>query len=135
MSFRYKSALVSLVSLALGYGWYFGALLAHGGAPHGPVSRLMIAVLIVIVLQIIGHILIAVTSGEARAAMDERERGFDRRATSVGYQILVVGALCGVATMHIGFDRAGMGNAIVFAVVLAECARQAKFLMLHHRAA
>ncbi len=135
MSFRYKSALVSLVSLALGYGWYFGVLLAQHGHPAGPVSHLIFAVILTTVLQIVGHILIAVLPGEPRGAMDERERAFDRRATSVGYQILVVGALGAAATLHLGFDRAGMANAIVLAIVVAECARQAKFLKLHHSAA
>lgn len=135
MSYRYKSALVSLVSLAIGYGWYFGALLAAHGRPGGPVLHLVFAVVITTVLQIAGHILITVTGREQRTAMDERELGFDRRATSVGYQILVVGALCAAATIHLGFDRAGMANAIVLAIVIAECARQAKFLKLHHSAA
>jgi len=135
MSFRYKSAIVSLVSLVIGYGWYFAALLAHHGSPGWPVGHLVGSVFIVTVLQIVGHILIAVTSKDRYGKMDERELAFDRRATTVGYQMLIVGALCAAATIHIGFGAHALANCIVLAIVVAECARQLKFLVLHHTTA
>lgn len=135
MSYRYKSALVSLVSLAIGYGWYFGVLIAHRGSTGWPVVHLAGSVAIVTVLQIVGHIFIAVTSQDSRVPMDERELAFDRRATTVGYQMLIVGALLAVATLHIGFKGPDIANCVVLAIVIAECARQLKFLKLHHSAA
>jgi hypothetical protein len=67
--------------------------------------------------------------------MDERERAFDRRATMVGYYVLIVGALLGIATLHLGFDGPMVGDAVLFAIVFAECTRQTVFLIAHHRAA
>ena len=135
MSFRYKSALLSLVSLVAAYGWYFGAILA--GPPGGvaQVVRLAGAIVVIVVVQIVGTIAIAVTSRDRYGAMDERERGFDRRATAVGYYLLLIGALGAAASMHLGASRPDMANLIVLAIVIAEAVRQAVFLILHHRAA
>jgi len=137
MSFRYKSALLSLVSLAAVYGWFFIRLMTDGPdvSPAQHIARLGGTVLAVAVIQIVGHIVIAGTSSDKYDAMDERERGFDRRATSLGYYVLIVGALAAVATVHIGFSGPDIGYAVVLAIVIAECARQAVFLTLHHRAA
>lgn len=137
MSFRYKSAVLSLISLAAVYGWYFAAWAAdrragsHGAEP----ARLVATVVIVIVIQIVGNIVIAVTSRDKWSSMDERERGFDRRATNAGYYILISGALLAAATLHLGAHANDMADAILLAVVLAECSRQAVFLISHHRAA
>lgn len=137
MSFRYKSALLSLISLAAVYGWYFAAWAAdrraglHGAEP----VRLVMTVVAVIVIQIVGNIVIAATSGDRWGSMDERERGFDRRATNAGYYILTAGALLAAATLHLGAHPHDMADAPLLAVVLAECARQAVFLISHHKAA
>ncbi|WP_116092168.1 hypothetical protein [Sphingomonas crusticola] len=135
MSFRYKSALLSLVSLVLIYGWFFVALLYDRHAdPAQMMMRLAGSVLLTAAIQIVGHIIIALTSSDKYSAMDERERGFDRRGTSVGYYVLILGALCAVATLHLGAHGPDIGYAVVLAIVLAECARQALFLVLHHKA-
>jgi hypothetical protein len=136
MSFRYKSALLSLVSLALIYGWFFASLMRdRHTSPVEMFVRLAGTVLLTVIFQIVGHAVIALTSRDKYGAMDERERGFDRRATSVGYYILITGALAAIATVHLGADAPDMGYAVLLAIVVAECARQAAFLILHHRAA
>jgi len=136
MSFRYKSALLSLVSMALVYGWFFATLMLHkfGGWHFNPVVSLGGAVLALAAIQIIGHIVIAGTSSDKYGAPDERERAFDRRATMVGYYVLIVGALVAIATLHLGFSAPDVGHAVLLAIVFAECTRQAIFLIAHHRA-
>lgn len=135
MSFRYKSALLSLVSMAAVYAWYFAFLIVHfrTGHPFNPVSHLIVTIVLLTFIQILGHILIAGTSSDKYGAPDERERAFDRRATMVGYYVLIVGALAAIATLHLGFDGPKIGDAVLFAVVFAECTRQAVFLIAHHR--
>ena len=137
MSVRYKSALLSLASLVLIYGWYFTSWIAdrYSGSHGAEPARLMGTVLAVIVIQVVGTILIAATAPDRWGVMDERERGFDRRATGVGYYVLIVGALAAAATSHAGAHPHDMADAILLAVVVAECARQAMFLLSHHRAA
>lgn len=137
MSLRYKSALLSLASLTIVYGWYFAEWLddrrtgAHGAEP----ARLAATVLAVAVVQVVGMVLIAATSRDRWGVMDERERAFDRRATGIGYYVLVAGALMAAATLHVGARPRDMADAVLLAVVVAECARQVVFLVSHHRAA
>ena len=137
MSFRYKSALLSLVSMALVYGWFFMSVMLHRhGDGHGnPAAHLGAAILALALIQIVGHAIIAGTSSDKYGAPDERERAFDRKATMVGYYVLIVGALAGIATLHLGFSGPDVGHAVLLAIVFAECTRQAVFLTLHHRAA
>src|SRR3569833_907721 len=91
MSFRYKSALLSLISMAAVYAWYFAFLVIHfrTGHPFNPVSHLVGTILLLVFIQIVGHVIIAGTSSDKYGAPDERERGFDRRATMVGYYVLI----------------------------------------------
>lgn len=137
MSFRYKSALLSLISMAAVFAWFFGVVILHfrTGHPFNPVAHLMGTIMALIVIQIVGHILIAGTSSDKYDRMDEREKAFDRRATQVGYYVLIAGALIGIGTLHIGFNGPMIGYAVLFAAILAECTRQAVFLIAHHRAA
>ncbi|CAN5435819.1 hypothetical protein BH09PSE6_BH09PSE6_01060 [soil metagenome] len=137
MSFRYKSALLSLVSLVLIYGWYFaGWFVDHRDGVHfdGPAS-LLHAVMLVVVTQIVGHVVIARTSSDHYGAMDERELSFDRRATSAGYYLMIIGTLAAIGTLHLGARAGDLANAALLAIVVAECSRQAIFVALHHRAA
>lgn len=97
-------------------------------------TRLVETVVTVVLVQVVGTILIALSSGDRWGSLDERERGFDRRATNVGYYILIAGALTAAATLYIGAQPRDMVNAILLAVVTAECARQTVFLISHHRA-
>ena len=105
------------------------------GHQINPISHLIGTIVLLAVIQIVGHAIIAGTSSDKYGAPDERERGFDRRATRVGYYVLIVGALAAIATLHLGFDGPKIGDAVLFAVVFAECTRQAVFLIAHHRAA
>ncbi len=135
MSFRYKSALLSLVSLALIYGWYFGRMIIGGS--HGLVGGyggLVATIVMVSIVQIVGHILIAALSGDRAHKLDERERAFDRRATSVGYYALIAGLFGILPLFQVGQNAAALANSVVLLVVVAECARQAVFLIQHHRA-
>ncbi|CAN5301604.1 hypothetical protein BH10PSE17_BH10PSE17_15670 [soil metagenome] len=137
MSFRYKSALLSLISLVAIYGWYFlNWLIDHKDHVHfdGPV-RLGGTVVLVTVVQVVGHMVIARTSSDRYGAMDERELGFDRRATSAGYYLMIIGTLAAIATLHFGAGPGDLANAALLAIVIAECSRQAIFVGLHHRVA
>ncbi len=134
MSFRYKSALLTLATLVAIYAYYF-ARVASGVPGADAVALLVEIVVAIVVVQIVGHIAIAATSADRYAAMDERERTIDRRATGVAYYLLIVTTLAAAATLHLGSGRSTMANAILLAIVVSECTRQAVFLSLHHRVA
>jgi hypothetical protein len=132
MSPRYKGALLSLISLAVIYLIYL-ARVASGTSGRGAVHLLLGAIATIVIVQIAGHAIIAGTSSDRYAPMDERERDIDRRATAIGYYLLVICALAAAATLHLGASPPQMANAMLLAVVLSECARQAIFLAFHHR--
>jgi uncharacterized membrane protein YbaN (DUF454 family) len=135
MSFRQKMAAISLAALVLMYGWYFANVLMAGGAIPGgrAVGMVVIAILGVAVIQIVGASLIAIVTREGQQPMDERERSIERRAKEGAYVLLIVGALIAATLIHLGAGRIQMANAILAAVVVAEIARYAGFLVLHHR--
>ncbi len=133
MSIRYKSALLTLISLAVIYTYYF-ARIAAGVPAEDAIGLLIEVVITIVIVQIVGHALIAGTSSDRYAPMDERERAIDRRATAVGYYLLIASTLAASAILHMGSGKAQTANAILLAVVLTECVRQAVFLSLHHRA-
>ncbi len=138
MSFRYKSALLSLASLLILYGYYFARVISEFASRAHVVDQVVLLVGIVVaivVVQVVGHAILALTSADRYGPMDERERAIDRKATGVGYYLLIVTSLGAGLTLHFGAGKADMANAILAAVVLAECVRQAVFLALHHRAA
>jgi hypothetical protein len=137
MSFRYKSALLSLTSMALVYGWFFVTLMIHrhNGWHAEAIVHLGGTVLFLAIIQIVGHAIIAGTSSDKYDSMDERERAFDRRATAVGYYILITGGLAAIATLHLGWDGPEVAHGVLLSIVVAECTRQAVFLISHHKAA
>jgi hypothetical protein len=132
MSPRYKGALLSLVSLVAISAYYF-ARVASGLSGHEAIGLLHGTILAIIIVQIAGHAIIAGTSSDRYAPMDERERAIDRRATAVGYYLLLVCALAATATLHLGANPPQMANAMLLAVVVCEGTRQGLFLALHHR--
>jgi hypothetical protein len=137
MSFRYKSALLSLISMVLVYGWYFGGMIAAGrhGMDNGNMTRLVGTIVALAIVQVAGHILIAAFSRDRGTCLDERERTFDLRATNVGYYALIAGLFSMLPMIGSARSVGSFANAVVLMVVAAECARQLAFLTQHHRAA
>jgi hypothetical protein len=138
MSFRYKSAWVSLVSMVLVYGWYFGGVIAaghNGFGTGGTMVGLIATIVILTVLQIVGHILIAIFSPGWSGKLDEREWAFELRATNVGYYALIAGLFGMVPLIGAAGSVHSFANAVVLMVVAAECARQVVFLTQFHKAA
>jgi hypothetical protein len=135
MSFRYKSALLSLVSMVVVYGWYFGSMIAAGrhGMEGGNMARLIGTIVVLTIVQIAGHILIAIFSGDRSTRLDERERGFDLRATNVGYYSLIAGLFSMIPLIGSARSIGSLANAVVLMVVAAEIARQVTFLTQYHR--
>jgi archaellum biogenesis protein FlaJ (TadC family) len=124
MSFREKSAWISFVSILVVFGAYFwnanrilqGAVETHRGFVIS-VGLLAAFVLIEIVL----HVTVAMQAPEeALAPKDEREQLIELKATRVAFQVLVVGALAGVAMMHITRSVWVMGQHVLLAIVFAE---------------
>ncbi|HEV3061774.1 MAG TPA: hypothetical protein VGY48_26215 [Vicinamibacterales bacterium] len=124
MSFREKSAWISFVSILLVFGAYFWnvARVLGGRVGQDAAYGISIGLLIAFVLlEIVLHIAVAIQApDEARAPRDERERLIEMRATRVAFQVLVVGALAGVGTLHVTRSAWVMSQVVLLAVVVAE---------------
>jgi len=93
MSFREKSAWITLVTVLLCFGVYFGAVFT-GAVPAHSWAMLHLAlgaILTLIVLQIALTIFAAVTTPkDGRGPRDEREKMIQARSHTIGYYVLMV---------------------------------------------
>ena len=137
MSFRQKTALVSVLALLLMYGWYFAETLQQRAtgiaSASGQLAMLNIAVIGVVIIQVVGAVLIPVFSGERQQPMDERERGIAAGALRGAYFVLLAGTL-GTVLLAVFDPRVlDVANLALLAVVLAEIVRYGAYLLLHRR--
>jgi drug/metabolite transporter (DMT)-like permease len=105
MSFRERSAWITLVSVLLCFGVYFGSIATGVVSPRGfSAFHLFLAcVAALVVLQCGLHFMASlVAPADARAPLDERERLIAWRSHSIGYQVLMVGVLLLGLPVHLG---------------------------------
>jgi hypothetical protein len=152
MAFREKVAWSSLASTLLVWGWYFATLVAGlrgGGADFGDFAgRFVLAVILLVVIQIVAAIVLAILSPrEADAPPDIRERGFALKGYRNAYFVLsalvVTTMIAAPLIVHVGpallkGDPADVtailiGNAILFAIVLAEVVQTGTQIFLFRR--
>lgn len=137
MSFREKSAWISLSSMSVIYGWYFWSVFSarHGGSGFH-FGSLLTTIIALVVLQVVLTIAVAVFSPkEARAPRDERDKLIELRAMRVAYSGLAtaVALACffGAINPPIIFDT----NALLFILVTAEILRCACQVIQYRREA
>lgn len=122
MSFRETSAWITLVSVALCFGIYFGALAT--GLVHVPsleVLHLLLACVVgLVALQVGLHALAArLTPAADRALADEREALIQMRARSIGYYVLMVGVLALAIPGHMEISKIDLLNFALLDLVIA----------------
>ena len=104
MSFREKSAWITLVSVLITFGSYYGAMAT--GLVH-PMSIEsfhfgLSTIVALIALQVVLHIIAAMLNPvDARTARDEREKMIQARSHTVGYYVMMVGMVLVVLATHI----------------------------------
>jgi len=126
MSFREKSAWITLVTVLVCFGVYFSVLVMHIHARRAPASPLftlhwlLLSVAALAVLQL-GAMFVAArtTPKDGRAAADERERLIQLRSQSLGYHVLTVLALLLFVPIHFRHSALDMANFALLAVVVS----------------
>jgi hypothetical protein len=134
MSFREKSAWISVISMTGIYGFYFWSVVStgpHTGSFH--FAGLLETVIALIVVQLVLTIAVAIGSPrEAKAPRDERDKLIELRATRVAYAGLAtsVAMACffGAFDPPIVFNT----NALLILLVTAELLR-AGCQIIHYR--
>lgn len=125
MSFREKSAWITLLTVLLCFGAYFGAIVTGWVSVEGfPSMHLLLAcVAVLIVLQIVlNRIAAATTPKDGRAPADERETLIQHRARSLGYYVLMGFSLTLFLPVHFGHSAIQIANFALLGVVLTTLA-------------
>jgi hypothetical protein len=105
MSFREKSAWITLVSVLLCFGAYFGTVFTHWGRlePRTNGWLLVACVGAFVALQIVLTLAAMwTTPKDGRSPEDERERMIQARSHTLGYYVLVVLVLMLGVPLHLG---------------------------------
>jgi uncharacterized membrane protein len=134
MSFREKSAWISMLSISLICGAYFWSVI-HAG-PHAGFhfGSLLATVIALVVVQIVLHIVVAIAAPkEAKAPRDEREKLIELKATQIAYSGLATAIACacffGALDPPIVFNT----NALLFVLVAAELMRKSCQIIQYRR--
>ena len=137
MSFREKSAWISVVSMSGIYGFYFWSVV-HAG-PHAGRFRfggLLETIIALVVLQIVLTVAVAILRpSEAKAPRDERDKLIELRSMRVAYSGLATGLA--LACFFGAFDPPIVfnTNALLFILVTAEIMRSACRIIQYRRGA
>ena len=137
MSFREKSAWISMLSMSGIYGVYFWSVIHAGPKPGGVhFGGLLETIIALVVLQIVLTVAVAVfTPREAKAPRDERDKLIELRAMRIAYAGLAtsVALACffGAFDPPIVFNT----NSLLFILVTAEIMRSACQIVQYRRGA
>ena len=135
MSFREKSAWISVVLLLIVFGPYFGRVgLAFAGKTHVHVGTQFALIGVFLLLEIALHVVVAVRSPrDARAPKDEREDLIDLRSTRAAFRVLLAGVFIAILTLHFPVNVWMLSQLVLFAAVLAELVRFGNQIRLFRR--
>lgn len=122
MSFREKSAWITLVTVLVCFGIYFGSIALGLVSARGfdTLHLLLACVVGLVLLQVAMTVVAAVTTPkDGRAPKDERETLIQLRSQSLGYSVLVLLVLGLFIPGHLGHTVIDMMNFALLDVVLA----------------
>lgn len=138
MAFREKIAWLTLATMAVAYGAYFGIIGPAAGFGEARMVDIIWSFGLVAAAQavamIAGAILLAVLARrEAQAPADERDRAIARRGATIGYYVLIVGIILVGVVMPFSSPPWKIVNAALAAIVLAEAVHQGVVLLSYRR--
>ena len=122
MSLREKSAWITVVTVVLSFGGYFGPILAGWVDWRGHMSVFLLAhsVMALVVLQAgLNFWATRTTPKDARAPRDEREAAILARSHTLGYYVLLVSVLALFLPAHLGHPKSDLLNFMLLDVVVA----------------
>lgn len=128
MSFREKIHWVTLVTMALAFGWYFLVYPWQvADSPAGVVASagmlVPVTILIIIVMTIATAFFAIQTPGEVSIKEDERDRTIHMHGTHFAYYPLVVGIWINIFLIFWGVGQARQLNLMIATLVAAELVR------------
>jgi len=137
MSFREKSAWISLLSVTVIYGYYFVSLFrSRSNAGASAFAGLLFTIVALVIVQTVLTIAVAIYKPkDARAPRDERDRLIDLKATRSAYAGLATAVA--FAIFFAGFNPPILfnANALLFILVMAEALRNGSQIIQYRRGA
>jgi uncharacterized membrane protein len=138
MAFREKIAWLTLGTMVVAYGIYFGIVGPAVRFGEGRMIEIIWSFGIVAtghaIAVIVGAILIALLSRkEASAPADERDRAIARRGATIGYYVLILGMILVGVVMPFSDPPWRIVNTALLAIVIAEAVHQAVVLISYRR--
>jgi len=138
MSFREKSAWISLVLILVMFGAYFRTVsqVVSGETSRASASHWMLGLVLgFLVLEVVFHLAIAIQSPrDARAPKDERERLISLKATRIAYFVLMIGALLSLFSYwHLGMGAWPTSQHVFLSIVFAEFVKFAAQIVFFRR--
>ncbi|MDB5426354.1 MAG: hypothetical protein JWR47_804 [Phenylobacterium sp.] len=122
MSFREKSAWITVVTVLACFGVYFGAIVTGQVSGRGfqTLHLLLLCVVGLIVLRMALNLMVTLTTPkDGRVPRDEREILIQWRSHTLGYYVLVVLALGLFVPVHLGHTALDLANFALMDVVIA----------------
>ncbi|THD59535.1 hypothetical protein [Phenylobacterium sp.] len=138
MSFREKSAWITVVSVLLCFGVYFGVIVAGAVDSHSfaAMHLLLACVALLIALRIgLSAVAKATTPKDGLAPRDEREDLIQGRAHSLGYYLLTALMLTLFLPVHLGHSAIDIANFALLNVVLTTLAVAGAQIVMFRRGA
>jgi len=134
MSFREKSAWITLATVLLCFGIYFGSIVLGAVSPRGADTGRLLLVCVggLVVLQCLLHAVAAAT-GDPKGPRDEREQLIQHRSHSVGYYVLMVSVLALAIPGHMGHGAIDLMNFALLALVVAALAVSVSQIVMFRR--
>jgi len=138
MSFREKSAWISLLAYLAIYGFYFAhvaSALARGDADGGRFLGLLSqSVVLFVLVTVVLTIIIAIgASRDAQTPEDEREKLIKLKANSAAGYVLATGVVLTIGALYFDATSFLVINLLFFVLVAFEVFKIAAQLVLTHR--
>ena len=134
-SFEEKSVWIQLIALTVVMMGYFTIAVNMWSDGYTDISSytapFLWAIFITILLNIIGHIIVASRSKPEKK--DERDRLIECRAKTISTHILEVGALAALIMLGIGMNPLWPGHILLLALFVEEIVRNSLSLVFYRR--
>jgi hypothetical protein len=135
LSFQEKSLWLMFVSLVAGFGCYFATVLPTAGTnvmPH-QVALFVLAVVVLVVVQIAGHLVIAIV--DRRTQSDERDRLIELKGTRNASYVLASGVFAALCAALVSEGNFIFMHVLLGFWVLAQLVEIGSQLFMHRRGA
>lgn len=128
MSFREKSAWISLISIFVVTTFYFTHISWSLTPP--PNARafhtLVVSLIALVAIEIVAHVYVAIRSPrEARTPKDERERLIELKATRLAAYFYAPATFFVISLIHVGANQFALAYALLLAFAIAELIKYA----------